>query len=144
MPLPRRVLFPLAAAAGAAGCTMATPAGFDARMRALLGRPESAVVAALGPPTFTVEDGAERRLRYDFASAAPQPGPTLIPPIGAGFGGGGWGGGFGLGVGAGLGPGLGRPRREAPPGCVLTFRVADGRVAGFERQGPGCVMAPPE
>lgn len=119
---------------------MATPAGFDARMQALIGQQEEAVVAALGPPSFTVEDGMVRRLRYDLSFEAPQPGPTLIPGIGLGFGG--RGGGFGLGVGAGLGPGLGRPQRD-PANCVLVFQVVDGRVAGFGRDGPACLLPPP-
>jgi hypothetical protein len=144
MPLPRfarRDLWPASAALAVAlmaACTRATPEAFDARMRGFVGGPEAEVVAALGVPNRSLEADGRRLLQYDIA--APAPGPTITPVLGAGVGSIGWGGGYGAGAGVGIGFGAGIPQ---PPACTLTFEARDGRVTGFDRAGPGCVLAPP-
>jgi len=49
----------------------------------------------------------------------------------------GWGGGWGVGTGLGLGIGGYGAVADA---CVLVFESRDGRITGFNRNGPGCVL----
>jgi hypothetical protein len=117
----------LLAACGSAGTT----AEFDRRIGTYVGRPEAEVVANLGVPNRTYEADGRRLLQYEFAR--PSSRPAVFPSIGLGFGS--FGG--GVGVGTGLGLGLGGYGGGAE-GCVLVFESRDGRIAGFNRNGPGC------
>lgn len=126
----------LLAGLGLAAC--ATTAGFDARMRALVGVGEGDLVQALGVPEadFTTPDG-RRFLQYErLGSRSPQPAPT----IGFGVGGFGWHGGWGSGIGIGTS----FPVYTPPPECRVTFEMRGGRVVGFSRSGTGCVATPPD
>ncbi len=135
--LPVLSLLGAVAAGGVAACSSATPQAFDARMSGFVGRPEAEVVAALGVPSRTYEGDGRRLLQYEFAR--PSSAPAVYPSLGFGFGS--WGGG-GFGVGTGLGLGFGG--YAAPPDvCVLVFEAREGRITGFNRNGPGCVLPPP-
>jgi hypothetical protein len=129
-----RVL-PLLAALALAAC--ATPAGFDARMQALVGLSEGDLVRAVGVPEadFTTADG-RRFLQYERLGIRT---PPPSPAIGLGVGGIGWRGGYGTA--AGLGAAW--PVVAPPPECRVTFEIREGRVAGFTRAGPGCLAPPP-
>jgi hypothetical protein len=125
-----------AALAALAACSTATPEAFDARMAGFVGRPEAELVAALGVPNRTYDGDGRRLLQYEFLR--PSTAPAIYPSIGLGFGNFGWGGGWG--VGTGIGFGFGGPPAAAAVGCVLVFESRDGRVSGFNRNGPGCVL----
>ena len=121
----------------AAACSSATPQEFDRRIGSYVGHPEADVVAALGVPSRTYDGDGRRLLQYEFAR--PSSLPTILPSIGLGFGSGGFGGG-GSGFGTGLGLGFGG-YGAAPDPCVLVFESHEGRITGFQRNGPGCVSS---
>lgn len=129
------LLLSLSTLALAAGCSTATPAEFDRRTAAYVGRPESAVVAELGVPSRTYDGDGRRLLQYDFAR--PSSTPAIFPSIGLGVGR------FGRGVGVGTGLGLGFGGYAAGPDfCVLVLESRNGQITGFTRNGPGCVASP--
>jgi hypothetical protein len=115
-------------------CASRTPEAFDQRMTTYVGRPEAELVAGLGVPSRSYEADGRRLLQWDFLRQSSA--PAIYPSIGLGFGSFGWGG-RGVGVGTGVGAGLGgaSPQR----GCSVVFEVREGRVQGFNRNGPGCV-----
>lgn len=129
------LLAPLALAA------CATAAGFDARMRALVGLEEAELVRVLGIPDgeFRTPDG-RRFLQYERLGVR---GPVQVEPVfglGFGYGFGGW---RGTGVGVGTGLAFSPAYIHPPPGCSVTFEIAGGRVAGYTWRGGGCVAVPP-
>jgi len=132
-------ILPLLAPLALAAC--ATPAGFDARMNALVGLDEASLVQSLGVPDseYRTPDG-RRFLQYERLGVR---GPAQVEPVfGLGLGYGRWGG-WGVGVGTGLafgGPAYVYP----PPACSVTFEMAGGRVASYTRRGSGCVAIPPD
>ena len=134
MPRTRRHLIALLPLALTAACSTGSPEEFDRRIATYVGRPEADVVAGLGIPSRAYDGDGRRLLQYDFAR--PSSIPAILPSIGLGFGSGGWGSGFGIGTGLGFGfGGYGAPAAT----CVLVFESRDGRITGFNRNGPGCV-----
>ncbi len=96
-----------------------------------LGMTEGELVGRLGVPARAYETEGRRFLSWDrYAS-----GPSLTPSIGLGIGrfGGGWGSGTAIGTGLGLSLGGG-----GGGGCTTTYELAEGRVAGVQRQGSFC------
>jgi hypothetical protein len=100
---------------------------------AWIGRSEVELVSALGVPSRVHEAEGRRFLAYDEAPAAA---PAVVPSIGIGGfrSSGGWGSASGVGTGLGLSFG---PFGTTGP-CTTRFEVAEGRVVGAMRQGPGC------
>ncbi|MDN3568501.1 hypothetical protein ACFQY5_16550 [Paeniroseomonas aquatica] len=113
----------------AAACSSGTPQEFDRRAASFVGRPEADVVAGFGVPSRTYDGDGRRLLQYELAT--PSAAPAIRPSIGLGIGG--WGSGVGLGTGLGFGG------YAVPDLCVLVFESREGRIAGFSRNGPGCV-----
>jgi hypothetical protein len=120
----------------ASACSSGTSQEFDRRMSTYMGRPEADVVAGLGVPSRTYDGDGRRLLQYEFAR--PSSSPAILPSLGLGFGSGSFGSGFGVGTGIGLGfGGYGAPADT----CVLVFESQQGRITGFNRNGPGCVAS---
>ena len=123
--------------AGFALAACATPAGFDARMQALVGLSEGDLVQNIGVPEadFTTPEG-RRFLQYERLGVRT---PAPVPTIGLGIGSFGWRGGYGSGIGFGTTI----PAYAPPPECRVTFELRAGRVIGFSRAGTGCIATPP-
>jgi hypothetical protein len=136
MPRTRHIIVALLPLALVAACSTGTTQEFDRRIATYVGRPEADVVAGLGVPSRTYDGDGRRLLQYEFTR--PSSTPAILPSVGLGFGSGGWGSGFGIGTGLGFGfGGYGTPAAT----CVLVFEARDGRITGFNRNGPGCVAS---
>lgn len=133
MPHPFRLSVLLGCVLVASACSSGTTQEFDRRAASFVGRPEADLVAGFGVPSRTYDGDGRRLLQYELAT--PSATPAIRPSIGLGFGS--WGSGVGVGTGLGFG-GYGAPAAL----CVLVFESREGQIAGFSRNGPGCVAKP--
>lgn len=118
-----------------AGC--ASQAGFDQRMNALVGLPESELVRRIGLPDAAYAADGRRFLQYRQLGQQGQ--PAVQPVFGVGVG----AFSFSRGVGVGTGVGIGTPNLMGPPLCTVVFEVVADRVTGFNRRGDGCQATAP-
>jgi hypothetical protein len=102
-----------------AACALPSTAAFDARMGALVGRSEVAVITALDVPTHSTEAGGLRFIEYERRRV------VGTPSAGAWR----WGSPFASEF---------IDTRE----CRLTFTLRDGRVERFDRRGNDCLALP--
>lgn len=102
--------------------------GLDARMQALVGKPEGELVSRLGPPDADAIVGGRHFLRWDNLAPAP---PVQVGP----------GAGFGLSGAPLSGQGIGNsPAASRPLGasCSVRFEIVQGRAIGYVLDGLAC------
>ncbi|MBY0331952.1 MAG: hypothetical protein K2X49_14920 [Acetobacteraceae bacterium] len=109
----------LSAALLLAACAVPSTAAFDARMQALVGEPEVAVIQALGVPTRSTEAGGLRFIEYERRRVVGTSAPVTWR----------WGSPF---------AGEFVETRD----CRLTFTLREGRVERFDRRGNDCLALP--
>lgn len=113
----------------AAGCTDFA-AQRAASLNALVGQPETAVVAQFGVPAKTFEAGGHRYLAYTATRSEVIGGGGFY---GGGFGGYGYGGGYG-----GIGAFTTIPTEIVARTCETSFDIVAGRVQGWALHGNAC------
>jgi hypothetical protein len=114
----------------------ADPGAADRQLATQVGRTESELVAAMGVPTRSTEVDGRRFLTYDYLGGTGSS-SSITPSLGLGVGRTSWRGGSATGIGTGIGLGFGS-YPAASDSCSTTFELRNGRVLGYQRQGPGC------